>query len=147
MRYRLELDDKGRRCWVCEHDSGEREPLPAEFALQFRAEPWEVDGKQTALPIGTVVEMTMPEDQVEAERQALLRVLRGALQANARREGGVLSDADADELVQRILRDAKATRDPTCLQAMEQTGIDPPKVDALKDAVQELARLGMVEEV
>ena len=81
MKYTLALDDKGRRYWLCVHANGEQEPMPPDFSLTFFCDVREVEGEKACLPLGTEIELRMPANPEEAEREAIIRVLVAAIRA------------------------------------------------------------------
>lgn len=130
MKYTLEMDDDGRRFWLCTLDSGDLDPLPPDFALQFHSEIRTLDnGETAALPLGTEIEMRVPDvaTAIEAERQALLRVLVATVRREAAKAGEVLSDEDARARVLKTVSElAESTRNPAIVAAKKSFEAPPP---------------------
>ena len=105
IRYTLEMDDEGRRYWLCDLN-GESSPLPPEFTLQFRADVYEIEGHgMCSLPLKTTVtfERPGPSEAVDFERKAYLRVLKSSVRRESEKHGEKLSDEEAEELVKKTL--------------------------------------------
>lgn len=127
MIYTLELGEDGHRYWLCRHDSGEEEPLPPGFALQFHSGVVETEQGPSALPVGSVAELRLPADPAAAEREAIMRVLVAAVRRDALRGGVELSVDDARAIVHRevgrILVGDKAAQ-----RARDNIGHEPPAI-------------------
>lgn len=110
MKYRLEIDDKARRFWMCVHDDGTLEPLPPGFQLLLRADQWDQGGRQVGLPIGTELELKEPEDPAAVEQVALKRILASALRRELAQQGKEVSEEEASRIVEKTIDDLRERR-------------------------------------
>jgi hypothetical protein len=146
MKYTLELDNEGRRYWLCEFDDGTMEPLPPGFALNLTPERWEQDGQVMALQIGTTVELTPPEDPKAAERGALMRVLALRVKAEYEKEGKPISYEDALALAQKTVDElAEGSVRPAIERARREVTQDlvPTIVPGTRALVEQLVEQGL----
>lgn len=146
MKYRLDLDDRGRRYWSCTHEDGTVEPLPPGFALNLRPDKWEHDGVLTGLAIGTELELRAPDDPKAAEREALMRVLATSVKDQYAKEGKPISFETALELAQKTVDElAEGTANPAIERARREVSQDrvPLVVRGNKALVEQLVEQGL----